>query len=172
MTPEAALKRPLRPQTRWFCPARQDGTSILQVRLEPAGRGSREDSLRAWVPGPWSGMDALGPRDQAAALLPAAGPSSVAAGPWPRVYFCLLLLPSMAFLLGGPPCPIGVRGLSSGAECGYTPPSSRRSLTLSAWQSTSSALSRVYTGPGVRGWYLALLALWRPDWVVVSAGFP
>lgn len=126
MAPEAALKRPLRPQTCWFCPARQDVTSILQVRLEPAGRGTREDSLRAWVPGTWSGMDVLGPRDQAAALLPAAGLSSVAAGPWPRVYFCLLLLPSMAFLLGGPPCPIGVRGLSLGAECGYTPPSSRR----------------------------------------------
>ena len=47
MAPEAALKRPLRPQTCWFCPARQDVTSILQVRLEPAGRGTREDSLRA-----------------------------------------------------------------------------------------------------------------------------
>lgn len=93
---------------------------------EPAGRGTREDSLRAWVPGTRSRVDALGPRGQAAALLPAAGPSSVVAGPQPWVYFCLLLLPSLAFLLGGPPRPIGARGLSLRAEYGYTPPSSRR----------------------------------------------
>ena len=93
---------------------------------EPAGRGTREDSLRAWVPGTRSRVDALGPRGQAVALLPTAGSSSVAAGPRPWVYFCLLLLPSLAFLLGGPPRPIGARVLSLGAECGYIPPSSRR----------------------------------------------
>lgn len=90
---------------------------------EPAGRGTREDNLRAWVPSTRSRVDALGPRGQAAALLPAAGPSSVVAGPQPWVYFCLLLLPSLAFLLGGPPRPIGARGLSLRAEYGYTPPS-------------------------------------------------
>lgn len=74
-----------------------------------------------------SGVDALGPRGQAAALLSAAGQSLVAAGHSPGCISAFCCFPPWLFSLEGPPPrPIGARSLSLGTECGYTPPSSRR----------------------------------------------
>lgn len=64
-----------------------------------------------------SGVDALGPRGQAEALLSAAGQSLVAAGHSPGCISAFCCFPPWLFSLEGPPPrPIGARGLSLGTE--------------------------------------------------------